>query len=108
MNLKKISEPLKYNIVKHELFPVICNPLNPTELTIIEKDIVTDEPQHVLACPKHKTQLQRIGDVFFSPEALTVYPILSGIPCLRVDNGIVASNYPEVYNLLTNCSQSCR
>ncbi|APB35047.1 hypothetical protein GlitD10_2704 [Gloeomargarita lithophora Alchichica-D10] len=52
-------------------------------------------PTHTLACPEFKTPLQAVGNMLFSPEALTVYPILAGIPCLRVENAIVASKYQE-------------
>jgi len=40
--------------------------------------------------------LQEVAGMLFSPEALVVYPILDGIPCLRIENGIVASKFPEI------------
>ena len=96
-NLKGISTSLGYDVLEHKLFPFTSNPLNPTALTIIRKKQEGGElPSSVLACPKFKTPLREIGGMLFSPEALVVYPIIGGIPCLRIENGIFASKYEEV------------
>lgn len=93
-NLKTISESLGYQILTHELFPFTTNPLNPTAITIIKKHSDTiDSPSSIFACPKYKTPLEIVGSMLFSPEALTVYPIIDEIPCLRIQNGIFASKY---------------
>jgi uncharacterized protein YbaR (Trm112 family) len=34
--------------------------------------------------------------MLFSPEGMVVYPIVNGIPCLKIENGILASKYKEV------------
>lgn len=95
-NLKEISHSLGYEVLKHELFPYTSNPLNPTALTIISKQSDTDLPSDIFACPKFKTPLKKIDNALYSPEALVAYPILGGIPCLRIENGIFASKYQEV------------
>lgn len=95
-NLKGIAESLGYDVLKHDLFPFASNPLNPTAITIIKKGDAAIRPSHVLACPKFNTPLEEIGGMLFSPEALVVYPIVRGIPCLRIENGIFASKYKEV------------
>ncbi|MDD2366595.1 MAG: methyltransferase domain-containing protein [Desulfuromonadaceae bacterium] len=95
-NLKGISDSLGYDVLEHKLFPYTSNPLNPTALTIIRKDNDVESPYSILACPHFKTPLREIGGMLFSPEALVVYPILGGIPCLRIENGIFASKYEEV------------
>jgi ubiquinone/menaquinone biosynthesis C-methylase UbiE len=95
-NLKGIAESLDYNVLMHNLFPFTSTPLNPTAITIIKKDDDSVPPSYVLACPKLKTPLEQIGGMLFSPEALMVYPIVGGIPCLRIENGIFASKYREV------------
>jgi uncharacterized protein YbaR (Trm112 family) len=87
--------------MEHRLFPFISNPLNPTALTIIRKDADRPASSFVLACPKFKTPLQKIGDMLFSSEALTVYPIIGDIPCLRIENGIFASKYQEIMETST-------
>jgi uncharacterized protein YbaR (Trm112 family) len=94
-NLKGIAEELGYNVLTHKLFPYTSNPLNPTAITIIEKQGNSLAPSYVLACPKFKTVLDQIEGMLFSPEALVVYPIVGGIPCLRIENGILASKYKE-------------
>lgn len=95
-NLKGISKSLGYDVLKHELFPFTFNPLNPTALTIISKQSDTELLSDVLACPKFKTPVKKINDSLYSPEALVVYPIVGGIPCLRIENGIFASKYQEI------------
>jgi uncharacterized protein YbaR (Trm112 family) len=95
-NLKGTAESLGYSVLDHRLFPVTVNPLNPTALTVIRKESRADPPAGVLACPRFKTPLKEMGGMLFSPEALTVYPVIGGIPCLRVENGILASKYEEV------------
>ncbi len=95
-NIAGISRQLGYEILEHKLMPHATNPLNPTAMTIIRKPVTTGKPTHVLACPVYKTPIQEIGRMLYSPEALTVYPVIGGIPCLRIEQGIVASKFPEL------------
>jgi len=97
-NLLGIASSLGYRIIEHKLFPYTANPLNPTALTIIEKLATTPPIANPLACPRLKTPLQNVDGMLFSPEALTVYPIIGEIPCLRLENGIIASRYLEFCN----------
>lgn len=94
-DLKGIAESLGYKVLDHALFPFRLKRRNPTAITVIEKATTFNPPEYTLACPKYKTRLERMGDAYFSPEALAAYPILAGIPCLRVENGIMACMYPE-------------
>lgn len=96
-NLKSEAESLGYKILTHELFPVSVNPLNATAITVIEKLTTDPMPLYVLTCPQYKNKLDLIGGMLFSEEALSVYPVLGGIPCLRKDNAIIASHYKEFY-----------
>ena len=93
--LRRAAASLGYEVLEHKLFAFTENPLNPTALTIIRKD-EDARPSYVLACPMFKTPLQEIGGMLFSPEALVVYPIIGGIPCLRMENAVFASKYKEV------------
>jgi len=96
-NIKGIAFSLGYDILQHQPFDfTISDPLNPSALTIIRKPDGNETPQHILACPKFKTPLQNIGNMLFSPEGLVVYPIIGGIPCLRIENGVFASKYEEM------------
>jgi len=92
-NLKGVAESLGYTVLKHHLFPFTLNPMNPTAVTIIEKKVNLEAPSTVLVCPKFKTPLEEIDHALFSPEGLLVYPIIKGIPCLRIENGILASTF---------------
>lgn len=92
--LVEISKSLGFSVLKHDFFRYTANPLNPTAITIIKKDSES-RSTYTLACPKYKTPLEEIGSVMFSPEALVVYPIIDGIPCLRTENGVLASHFKE-------------
>lgn len=86
---------LNLKVVEHKLMEVQKNNMNPAAITIIEKDSnVLTELEYV--CPKYKTSLWKIGEMYYSPEALSVYPIIDGIPCLKPSDAIIASKYPEV------------
>lgn len=99
-NLKVIAEQLGYKVLVHKLFDYSSNPLNPTAITIIEKSNRKSKTSYVLACPKFKTPLENLGNIMFSSEALVAYPVLGGIPCLRIENGILASKYKELIDKL--------
>lgn len=98
-NLVAISKRLDFNVIEHRLFYMV-SPMNPTALTVIQKEEVElDTPPSAspFACPIYKTPLQDLGGGgLFSPEALAVYPVIAGIPCLRMENAIVASYFPEI------------
>jgi SAM-dependent methyltransferase len=85
------AERLGLKVIAHQLFPVIQNPLNPTGLSIIEKGSTRTASQPKFQCPKYQTPLMRYEQVYYSPGGFTVYPIIAGIPCLRVENAITAS-----------------
>lgn len=95
-DLKNIAETLGYTVLEHKLFPFSSNQLNPTAITIIKKDNREVPSSHIFACPKYKTPLKKIENMFFSSEALAIYPIVDGIPCLRSENSIFASKYEEI------------
>jgi uncharacterized protein YbaR (Trm112 family) len=95
-NLLGAFKKLRLQILDHHLFPFSANPLNPTAITIIQKKGHNAAARHIFACPRLKTPLLEIGGMMFSPEALVVYPIVGGIPCLRIENGIVASRFPDL------------
>ena len=93
--IKSSIDDLGYTVLKHEIFSSIENENNPPAVTVIEKTPeFLSEP--MLVCPEYKTPLHRLGGMLYSPKALRVYPILDGIPCLRKENSIVASKFPEI------------
>lgn len=95
-DLKGHSLRLGYEVLEHQLFSCCANPMNPTAVTVIKKNGLRDGSLEVLACPRYKTPLLKMAGSFFSPEALAVYPIIDGIPCLRIENGIFASRFEDV------------
>ena len=94
--LKEAALGLGCEVVEHRLFPLAMPPTNPTALTLIRKHTTEPAPANPLACPRYKTPLQAIGGALYSPEALAVYPVLGGIPCLRIENAILASKFVEL------------
>jgi ubiquinone/menaquinone biosynthesis C-methylase UbiE len=94
--LVRTAEDLGYEVLEHKIFPYVSNLMNPTALTLIRKCADGNQPDNFLACPKFQTPLEKMGDHLYSPEALVVYPVLDGIPCLRIENGIIASRYSGI------------
>lgn len=94
--LEQTARSLGYDVLDHRLFPYSATKLNPTALTIIHKAGKSIDVPHSFVCPKWKSPLHEVGGMLFSPEALAVYPVIGGIPCLRIENAIVASKCREV------------
>ena len=101
--LPSISKSLGYDVIDHKLFLErgeisASTGINPTAITIIKKEDDSPLPFDIFACPKYKTPLREIKGALFSPEALCIYPVINGIPCLRVEHAILASKYEEIIN----------
>ena len=92
--INEIAQRKGYEVIRHELFSVSYNPLNPTAITIIKK-CSESSSDFILACPKYKTPLIEKNGMLFSPEALVVYPVIDGIACLRSENGVFASCFDD-------------
>ena len=95
-NLKGIAESLSYQVTEHAIFSAQTTTTNPTAITIIKKDSIAENIANPFVCPKFKTPLEEVDGSLFSPEGMLVYPIIKGIPCLKIENGIIASKYKEV------------
>jgi len=91
--LKEKAESLGYKVTAFRNFLEKPNPNNPTAITIIEKNPSASDALPSYACPIYKTSLERFEDCLYSEDSLRAYPILSGIPCLRRENAIIASKY---------------
>jgi ubiquinone/menaquinone biosynthesis C-methylase UbiE/uncharacterized protein YbaR (Trm112 family) len=89
--LESIAKENKYNVIEYKSFRTF-NPQNPSAIMIIEKG---GSPIHNfrIACPQFKSKLENIEGALYSKEGMMVYPIIDGIPCLRIENGIIASKY---------------
>lgn len=97
-------DSLGFNVIQDELFTHYASE-NPTSITVIKKNNnhvnCESNEENIMVCPQYKTGLTRINDLLYSEEAQSVYPIIDGIPCLRVENAIVASKF---FDIIRGCA----
>jgi len=92
------AKKLKYNIIEHRLFEYSSNPLNPTGLIIIEKNVKSSNIPN-LVCPISQTKLEEYNDsLLYSKDSFLAYPIIEGIPCLLKENSILATHLLTDYS----------
>ncbi len=93
-NLKKHIEELNYKLTTYRPFEIASNPLNPTGLYIIDKNVTSDANEGFpFLCPVSKGPLTEYSDHLYCPESLISYPKISGIPCLCSSYGILTSKH---------------
>jgi uncharacterized protein YbaR (Trm112 family) len=98
-NLVGIANELGYKVMENRLFELCSNPLNPTQIIIIEKCKTNLNSDNIdFQCPITKTKLSYENDAYFSNESLLVYPIIKNIPCLLPQNAIVATHFNSLLN----------
>ncbi len=86
------ARELGYNIIEHRLLETSLNEKNVTALLVICKD--TDmEKGDALCDPLTKGDLILGKSSYFALESLLAYPIVEGVPCLNIENGILATKY---------------
>lgn len=76
----------------YRLLPLSKNPLNPSGVLVLAKGAPRPRataPQW--QCPLTGAPLDAAGDVFIAREMGVVYPVLRGVPLLRMDHAVVAS-----------------
>lgn len=91
--LPENARALGFKVLRHELWDECFNPMNPTALTIIEKDPHAAPASPVLACPCFGDELELQHDSYYSPASMRAYPIVRGVPCLRPEKALVASRF---------------
>lgn len=91
--LPEKARALGFKVVRHELIDECFNPMNPTALTIIEKNPRAASASPVLACPCFGDELELQHDSYYSPASMRAYPIVRGIPCLRPEKAVIASRF---------------
>lgn len=89
------AEAMGMRVLRHEIFSQTADSLNPTAITIIEKNSSAEAAAPRLACPKFREPLEINDDSFFCPSSLNAYPRILGIPCLRPEDAVVASRYNQ-------------
>lgn len=95
-DLGRHAGELGLRVIEHRLFEPCANPRNQTALLVIEKD--ADAPQRdriQLASPLSKEPLTQAHGHLYSPTDLRVFPVIGGIPCLRPEQGIIASGFVD-------------
>ena len=93
--LSATAKKLGFEVVEHRLFDYSVNPLNPTGLTIIKKNLEKSLINIPLACPVTKKELTPIRGSYYCQESMLAYPIIDEIPCLQERNAIVATHYAK-------------
>ncbi len=91
--LKEHAIGLGMSVIRHDLFSESANPLNPTAVTIIEKTADAHQASPKFICPRFGDLLKDYPEAMYSPTSFRAYPKLLGIPCLRIEDGIIASQF---------------
>jgi ubiquinone/menaquinone biosynthesis C-methylase UbiE/uncharacterized protein YbaR (Trm112 family) len=86
---------LGLNVVCHEPFKYSSNPLNPTELVVIEK-VGGDSVDNELVCPTSRGGLIKVDGGFYCPKSYLTYPVIQNIPCLMPDQGILTTHMDDL------------
>lgn len=101
-NLKETSEKLGGAIVKYGLLPLCSNPLNPSGVVLMVKPNPCVKKYSDISecwqCPITGAPLNDQGDLFFAEQAGIAYPVMRGVPLLRMEHGVVASKLPNNSN----------
>lgn len=93
--LAEQAQALGMKVVRHERFEPTINPKNPTAITVISKSPQAQSVTPQIACPKYSATLKEFPNSLYSNECFRAYPKIKGIPCLRKEDGIIASHYDE-------------
>lgn len=91
-NLSAEAEKLGYNVVEHRLLENPLNKMNPTAVMVIAKGEGTIE-EDPLCDPISKGNLVKGTSSYFSEDSLVAYPVVENIPCLSIENAILATKY---------------
>lgn len=81
------------DVKEHRLLGVNLNDLNPTGVTVIEKQTHTKPITSVLADPISKKPLTQVGNVLWCEDSMLIYPIMENIMCLTEDNAVIATKF---------------
>lgn len=91
-NLYATAVKLGYKIIEHRLFDYSSNPLNPTGLLIIEKNVVTPNSLEMVCPISHSRLIKYDESLLYSKESFLAYPVINGIPCLLRENSILTTH----------------
>lgn len=89
-NLPQTALDMGLNVIYNQLFEVNYNPLNPSFLTIIEKESAEENTPGFI-CPNTGKNLEKINEhLLYSREGFLAYPVINDIPCLLSENAILS------------------
>jgi SAM-dependent methyltransferase len=96
-NLKLTAETLGATVVEYGLLDVVSNPLNPSGVVLLAKHApparsTPERGKENWQCPLTAVALTEHADLFYAEQAGVAYPIMRGVPLLRAEHAIVASN----------------
>ena len=91
--LSDIANKLGFTLIKHELLEYSLNALNPTSVIVIQKSPKLGRNGELFQCPITKTELIDCGEIYYSPQAKLMYPVIQGIPCLLAPYAILGSKF---------------
>lgn len=96
-DLGRHAREMGLEVVEHRLFDHCINPTNQTGLLVIAKDPAAEPRAEVpLASPLSRAPLHQVRGHLFCDHDLRVYPVLDGVPCLRPENGVIASDFGDL------------
>lgn len=84
-NLKATAESLSVKVAEYSLLEIVNNPLNPSGIIIIEKDISSNpdvKKSPLFKCPVTDSLLEEKDDHYYASEVGVAYPKLRQIPLL--------------------------
>lgn len=91
-HLARHASKLGYKVIENKLFKYSINPLNPSGITIIEK-LTAEENDCMLVCPATRKRLSEYNqNLLYSEESALAYPVINNIPCLLIENAILATH----------------
>lgn len=95
--LYEMAKELGYTIVKYELLKNLLDVMNPTGVLVIEKkkDITKYEEDNIFCDPVLKKNIRIGKNEYYCEKSMLAYPVILGVPCLLIDNAVVATKYDE-------------
>jgi hypothetical protein len=89
--LKQTAIDLGYNVIRYELLGYNKDLSNPTGVIVIQKNIDSESEEIQFCDPVSKLPLHDSSDCMYNQESGLSYPKIMGIPCLKIENAIVAT-----------------
>ncbi len=87
--LPAVLESLGHKPARFERWGIDANPANQAALIVVEK---REAARKAFVSPISGGVLQRRPDCWYCPEDGHAYPVIQGIPCLTVENAVLASH----------------